>query len=140
MSDLVPACLSPGDAAAYGRWLGGGQEPVPWSWEDDGSLACLLAPAPWSFWIGVGAVTDGMLRPVLVFKNPVPVMDDRLLGDEPPRRIDEQLRRRLEHRLRVHNPGLQGALERLRAEPVGRLIERSGALDGTGEVSGESWR
>ncbi|MGK4066808.1 hypothetical protein AB0Y14_12230 [Rothia sp. HC945] len=122
MNTFFPAPLFSDDAVAYGQWLNGGRTPVSWSRSEEGRLACLLSPAPWSFWIGIGAVVDGFLHPVLIFKNPVPVMDTRLLGGETPQSIDEGLGRRLEQRLRVHNPGLQGVLEQLRTTPVDRLI------------------
>ena len=125
MREFDVVLLAPESARAYRRWLDGDPADIPLAAKTPERIAYVVSPMPWAFWIGVGLVSEGRLVPVLTFKNAVPVMD--LLGDlgtpEPlsPLPLAPTLRRRMDARLLIHNPGLGGFLEEIRVAPLERL-------------------
>ncbi|WP_129657006.1 hypothetical protein [Rothia halotolerans] len=125
MREFDVVLLAPDSAHAYRRWLDGDPAGIPLAAEAPEPIAYVLSPMPWTFWLGVGLASAGRLTPVLTFKNAVPVMD--LPGDpeapEPlnPLPLAPALRRRMDARLLIHNPGLGGFLEEIREATIERL-------------------
>lgn len=115
--------LPPRSAALYRDWLDGDQTPEEIRGGKNGNVIYIVTPSPWSFWIGVGVVSQNTLVPLLMFKNVVPVLEVwqesswRVNQDLVPNAIPNQIRIRMDEQLLIRNPGLGGLLDRLHGSP-----------------------
>lgn len=129
MAELRVLTLRSDRVPLYRDWLRGRQTSLGGVTGAPDSVVYVMTPPPWTFWVAVATVCDGTLRPLLTFKNPVPLVDlaeqDALsvLGRNTPDPVPlgQDALRLLHRRLNLHNHGLRDAVASLPRTDVREL-------------------